>query len=59
MIHKACTNTPVHNDLGNGWDSQNWVADALSSLVSIGCMSEEQRLNAANRMIDVCLKAKV
>lgn len=59
MIHNACANTPIQKDLGNDWNSQNWVAEALSNLVAIGCMSEEQRLNAVNRTIDVCLKAKV
>jgi hypothetical protein len=59
MIHNACANTLIQNELGKGWNSQNWVAEALSNLVSIGCMSEEQRLNAVNRMIDVRLRAKV
>jgi hypothetical protein len=49
----------IQNEVVNDWNSQNWVAEALSNLVSIGCMSEEQRLNAVNRMIDVCIKAKV
>ncbi|OKP13872.1 hypothetical protein PENSUB_447 [Penicillium subrubescens] len=59
MIHNACASTPIQNAVGNDRNSQNWVAGALSSLVRIGCMSEVQRLNAVNCMIDACRKVKV
>ncbi|KAJ5105872.1 hypothetical protein NUU61_003219 [Penicillium alfredii] len=58
-IQKACAATPVRNDLHHqDWNCQNWVGEALSELVEIGCVTEEQRSAAIAQMMDACLEAK-
>lgn len=60
MIHLACINTAVRN--GNGdrdWNCQNWVGEALSELVEIGCVTVEERSVAIGRMVEVILDAEM
>ncbi|KAJ5736042.1 uncharacterized protein N7483_001167 [Penicillium malachiteum] len=59
MIENSCAQTPVRNDPHNkDWNCQNWVGEALTGLVSIGCVTKEQRSTALGRMLDVCLEAE-
>ncbi|KAJ5539787.1 hypothetical protein N7513_008119 [Penicillium frequentans] len=58
MIHNACAATPVRNDPRHtDWNCQNWVGEALTRLVAIGCVTETERLDAVSRMVDACLEA--
>ncbi|KAJ6004865.1 hypothetical protein N7540_012664 [Penicillium herquei] len=59
MIENSCARTPVRNDPHNkDWNCQNWVGEALTGLVAIGCVTKEQRSTALGRMLDVCLEAE-
>ncbi|KAJ5723439.1 hypothetical protein N7488_001474 [Penicillium malachiteum] len=59
MIENSCAQTPVRNDPHNkDWNCQNWVGEALTGLVAIGCVTKEQRSTALGRMLDVCLEAE-
>ncbi|RAK88135.1 hypothetical protein BO79DRAFT_149164 [Aspergillus costaricaensis CBS 115574] len=57
MIRDACARVKVRNDLP-GWNCQNWVGEALSELVKIGCCTEVQRGLAVDGMVDACLEAR-
>lgn len=55
----ACLNTPVRNGRDDlDWNCQNWVGDALTELVKIGCVTKEERSAAINEMVGVILDAK-
>lgn len=56
-VRAACRDTKVRNDLKD-WNCQNWVGDALSSLVDIGYVTAQERSVALDRMVDVCIDAK-
>ncbi|CAI7610763.1 unnamed protein product [Penicillium pancosmium] len=59
MIEKACVQTPVRNDPHHqDWNCHNWVGEALTELVAIGCLTEEQRSQGITRMVDACLEAE-
>ncbi|KAJ5728532.1 hypothetical protein N7493_004862 [Penicillium malachiteum] len=59
MIENSCAQTPVRNDPHNkDWNCQNWVGEALTGLVAIGCVTKEQRSTALGIMLDVCLEAE-
>ena len=59
MIQSACAQTPVRNDPRNqDWNCHNWVGEALTGLVAIGCVTEEERSAAITRMVDACLEAE-
>lgn len=59
MIENACVQTPVRNDpFHQDWNCHNWIGEALTKLVAIGCLSEEQRSQGITRMVDVCLEAE-
>ncbi|OJZ84040.1 hypothetical protein ASPFODRAFT_63124 [Aspergillus luchuensis CBS 106.47] len=57
MVRDACARVKVRNDLP-GWNCQNWVGEALSELVKIGCCTEVQRGLAVDGMVDACLEAR-
>ena len=60
MIHFACMSTPVRN--GNGdrdWNCQNWVGEALSGLVDIGCVTKQERSAAIGKMVEIILDAEL
>lgn len=57
-IKDACVRTPVRNDREHrDWNCQNWVGEALTELVEIGCLTQEERSAALDKMMDVCLEA--
>ncbi|KAJ5988928.1 hypothetical protein N7481_004138 [Penicillium waksmanii] len=59
MIEKACAQTPVRNDPHHqDWNCHNWVGEALTELVDIGFLTEEQRSQGITRMVDACLEAE-
>ncbi|KAJ5648025.1 hypothetical protein N7490_004397 [Penicillium lividum] len=59
MIQETCIRVPVWNDPRHSdWNCQNWVGEALAGLVAIGCVTQEERLNAVAQMVDVCLEAE-
>ncbi|KAJ5577661.1 uncharacterized protein N7459_006625 [Penicillium hispanicum] len=51
MIQNTCAQTP-------DWNCHNWVGEALTGLVAIGCVTEEQRSAAITKMVDACLEAE-
>lgn len=57
MIRDACARVKVRNDVP-GWNCQNWVGEALTELVKIGCCTEMQRSVAVDGMVDACLEAR-
>ncbi|PYH28933.1 uncharacterized protein BO87DRAFT_449963 [Aspergillus neoniger CBS 115656] len=57
IVRDACARVKVRNDLP-GWNCQNWVGEALSELVKIGCCTEVQRGLAVDGMVDACLEAR-
>lgn len=59
MIQNACAATPVRNDPRHtDWNCQNWVGEALTRLVAIGCVTETERSGAVSQMVDACLEAE-
>ena len=59
MIWDACARTRIWNDPHHqDWNCHNWVGEALTSLVAIGSVTEEQRSKAITQMVDVCLEAE-
>ena len=58
-IENACARTPVRNDHHNqDWNCHNWVGEALSELVALGCLTKEQRSQGITRMVEACLEAE-
>lgn len=56
----ACACTPVRN--GNSdrdWNCQNWVGEALTELVKIGCLTKEERGVAIGKMVEIILEAEL
>ncbi|GKZ29356.1 hypothetical protein AbraIFM66950_004488 [Aspergillus brasiliensis] len=56
-IRDACARVKVRNDV-LGWNCQNWVGEALSELVALGCCSEKERGDAVDGMVDACAEAR-
>ncbi|KAF9883811.1 hypothetical protein FE257_002800, partial [Aspergillus nanangensis] len=57
-IKKAVAATPVKNGrMDLEWNCQNWVGDALAQMVENGFIGEDQRGEAIDAMLDVCLEA--
>lgn len=58
-LRRVISRTPVKNDcMDADWNCQNWVADALSRMVSSGYLNASQRASAIDRMTDVLLEAR-
>lgn len=56
----ACLRTPVRNGRDDlDWNCQNWVGEALTELVEIGCVTEKERSAAIDEMVDVILDAEL
>lgn len=59
VIQSVCSQTPVRNDaFHQDWNCQNWVGEALARLVAIGCVTAQERSDALDKMLDVCLEAE-
>ncbi|KAJ5092832.1 hypothetical protein N7456_008693 [Penicillium angulare] len=59
MIQSTCAITAVRNDLEHqDWNCQNWVGEALANLAAIGCITRQERSDALDKMVDVCLEAE-
>jgi hypothetical protein len=58
-IECSCAKTRIRNDLWHhGWNSQNWVCQALTGLKNIGCLTEKEMSTAIHHMEDILLDAK-
>ncbi|CAG7923725.1 unnamed protein product [Penicillium olsonii] len=59
-FYLACMGTPVRNGSGDrDWNCQNWVGEALTELVKIGCVTEQDRVMAIGKMVEVILDAEM
>lgn len=58
-IRGVVSRTPVKNGRADAdWNCQNWVADALTRMVSSGYLNASQRASAIDQMTDACLDAE-
>ncbi|KGO44186.1 NAD-dependent epimerase/dehydratase [Penicillium expansum] len=56
----ACACTSVRNSNSDrDWNCQNWVGDALTELVKIGCLTKEERAEAIGKMVETILEAEL
>lgn len=56
----ACACTSVRNSNSDrDWNCQNWVGDALTELVKIGCLTKEERAAAISKMVETILEAEL
>ncbi|KAL2706063.1 hypothetical protein AAEP93_001313 [Penicillium crustosum] len=59
-IISACACTSVRNSNSDrDWNCQNWVGDALTELVKIGCLTNEERAAAISKMVETILEAEL
>ncbi|RAK84054.1 hypothetical protein BO79DRAFT_181704 [Aspergillus costaricaensis CBS 115574] len=57
-IKRACEQTRIENSPGNhDWNCQNWVGDALGSLVQTGLLTVQARDHAIDQMAEACVEA--
>jgi hypothetical protein len=56
----ACACTSVRNSNSDrDWNCQNWVGEALTELVKIGCLTKEERAAAIGKMVETILEAEL
>ncbi|KAJ5188635.1 hypothetical protein N7491_004955 [Penicillium cf. griseofulvum] len=56
----ACASTSVRNSNNDrDWNCQNWVGEALTKLVKIGCLTSQERGVAINKMVEIILEAEL
>ncbi|KAJ6138419.1 hypothetical protein N7471_004905 [Penicillium samsonianum] len=56
----ACACTSVRNSNSDrDWNCQNWVGEALTELVKIGCLTKEERGAAIGKMVETILDAEL
>lgn len=59
-IASACASTPVRNgNCDRDWNCQNWVGEALTELVRVGCLTDRERKVAIGKMVEVILEAEL
>ncbi|KAL6229192.1 hypothetical protein BDW75DRAFT_245960 [Aspergillus navahoensis] len=58
-IEAICARTPVQNNAWRqGWNSQDWICQALARLQSIGCLTDQERFAAIDKMKNIILQAE-